>query len=168
MMTPVEHAAAVLARCRSRGIPSFAHRRGGNLVGGWAFVESRRARQSFELSQRMPEAQLGPKRAKLCQEESSGRARVGRIAYSRIKFGLHSPAPRSGGGRPQGRPWHSVKVPAAAGKFSRRKKVCKFCTRRLTRSRNIATSACCRVLWPSAARLCPAGSPAYAPRTSAG
>ncbi|HEY6850681.1 MAG TPA: 30S ribosomal protein S18 [Terracidiphilus sp.] len=43
-----------------------------------------------------------------------------------------SPAPRSGGGRPQGGPGGRPSGgPGGRGKFFRRKKVCKFCTEKI-------------------------------------
>jgi small subunit ribosomal protein S18 len=43
-----------------------------------------------------------------------------------------SPAPRSGGGRPQGGPGgRPPGGPGGRGKFFRRKKVCKFCTEKI-------------------------------------
>src|ERR1700677_890844 len=57
-------------------------------------------------------------------------------------------------------------VPAAAASFSAARRSASSARKRLTPSL-IATSVCCRALWPSAARSCPAGLPAFAPPTSA-
>ena len=74
--------------------------------------------------------------------------------------------PGSGpGGRPGGRPVDPVD-PADAASFSAARRFASSAPRRLMPS-PIGMFVCCRDSWLSVARLCPAASPAFAPRTSA-
>ncbi len=57
-------------------------------------------------------------------------------------------------------------APADAASSSAARRSASSAPRRSTRSLT-AMSGCCKGLWPSAARSCPGGSPAFAPRTSA-
>jgi small subunit ribosomal protein S18 len=64
-------------------------------------------------------------------EETPGRAPETGAASSE-SGPSSSPAPRSGGGRPQGGPGGRPSGgPGGRGKFFRRKKVCKFCTEKI-------------------------------------
>ena len=64
-------------------------------------------------------------------EETPGRAPETGAASSE-SAPRSSPAPRSGGGRPQGGPGGRPSGgPGGRGKFFRRKKVCKFCTEKI-------------------------------------
>jgi small subunit ribosomal protein S18 len=62
-------------------------------------------------------------------EENPGRSSDSGVS---IQASESSPAPRSGGGRPQGGPGGRPSGgPGGRGKFFRRKKVCKFCTEKI-------------------------------------